>query len=826
MRHIYTFAPYMLVVYGEKNAGGYLLYRGRTFPLSGAQVGADGKVSFGLAVPGLASIGAGMRYTMADPAASDESYQNGFLKSYYSPLLLPKDAESGPITLAAVFDPGNPAASRFAFSDTGREFAAAFTDIYGQALTIAPLAGACLVLERRAVYRCKGGAQSEYYLGLSGPFAMKGANLLCGDTGTEYIAATTGASLTASFVPGQNAHSGDTLENHTTCAYLSFPAGGDYCCQSAEAPFFTPAGSGAANGVFQYLPLKLTVLPDAAAPLFPVRDTELEQVLAARRYSAFTQAKAPPQSAADIYAVTKNGLLATVRGGELKEAVLAMVGDDYVKLTITEALRFELQAAQPKLMFTEYPAELEGGRLALEGWTLSFTQADWLADTRIILKYSADTSIEAWLSGDETLAAAIKQTKNADGTPAAPFEEFMAVIKDENFTGMLVLNCQARFTGSGDAAAIIAAARGTITAHHVIVRAGRIDRSLALQPSLINAVVHYVDSEAQTSYSYNTPAPDYGFVTTEILSVIERGAMVLLKTVSELLINKLFDCPTGKEGEGGSALIIDGELRSRSGVSSFEYALRSAKEYTLANSRLERVLIDSVTLAGSVFSLGGGLGFPAPPDGAPDLLGYGGDTPLRFADLRIQAVTRQAVTTYQIDYVNLAVKRSEARAGSFAQVFPAPACAVARATKPPAELGIVTLATPIGNASLTEFAAPWWSVSYPLIIGNLGELSGGADFALTVVFCWRGESFYAGVVPPGGMLGAGLPMSGVLGFTAKAVTLAPVLDADQQVTAYNLGFTGIALKLLKYTLPPGGNVSLVVSGGADGIAWKAVYEEK
>ncbi len=178
---------------------------------------------------------------------------------------------------------------------------------------------------------------------------------------------------------------------------------------------------------------------------------------------------------------------------------------------------------------------------------------------------------------------------------------------------------------------------------------------------------------------------------------------------------------------------------------------------------------------------------------------------------------------YRIDYDSLALLRSDSREGSFPNVFPAAASALTRETKPPGDVGVVNLGTPVTNSSLAEFTGAWWRLSFPLNIGNLGDLSGNAGFAVTVALCWRGNSFYAGIMPPGGVMGEGLTMSGVLGFTAKTMTLAPEDCGEGEPAAYNLCFTGIALKLLKLALPPSGGVSLVIRGSRNGISWKAIY---
>jgi hypothetical protein len=837
----------MIVVYGENNADGYFVYQNNNFPFSGANVSAEGIVSFALTVPDLESIGGGMRYSMPilSEADDDNAYLNGFVKSIYSPIISPlKDAA---ITFMVSFNPKVLQETRFCFVDFSQEFVATYTEIYGGPLTVAPCEGASLVLEKNAVYLYKNGAKSELYLGLSGTFEVKaGKNLLCGDTATEYItpvqdkfSITFTPNKEAYFIPSDNSKETEQKE-YTTCAYLSVD-NCDYCCQSQETPFYTPSQT---DDVFLYLPLKLTALKDKSAPVFPAIDSELEKILSARRYAVFSQFQG--RSNAICYAVTKTGLLAKVENNVLSEIILATYDDNtttlqkqQVSLSVDIPLRIQLQSARPMVLLDEYPAGLINPKIKSNDWTFDFSDSGgekWrIHNIRIIMKFAADMSLAEWLSSDNVLQESIKRTRNKDGEIPEHYQEFNEIVNDKNFTGIIILNPTATYHGEGVAKEFIDAAPGVITAHHIIIRAGKIENKgeLTLEPSSFNAVIDFKADDAALSYDYEKNPVDYDFATTEIISTVKRNVTTMLKTSSELLINKLFDCSANltnslspSSNVRGNAIVIDGELRTRSGIDTFEYGLRFDGVYAINQSMLNSVTVSEVTLSNGGFTLGGGVGFVIIKD-MPDLFGYGGDKPLYFSNLRINRIidAETKKTDYKIDYTLFTLKQSQPRDGSFAKMFPANAHFLSRETKTPEVLKILTLATPITNSNLSAINSGWWRIDYPLVLGNLGELSSNANFALTVVFCWRGEDFYAGVIPPGGLLGEGLAMSGVLSFTAKAITLAPIIEEDE-VIAYNFGFTGIVLKILKFTIPPEGGAELVVRGGADGVAWKLEYRGK
>lgn len=827
MKRVYEFSPYMLVVYGEKKPFGYFMYKDTVLPFDNATV-ENGVLSFTITAESMESIGAGMCYSMPNFAETDESYMTGFVETFYSPVLVAK--KGNPIVFTVRFDPTNIEEMSLKFEN--QEFESVYTNVYGIPLRVTPTSDSALVLERVAKYRHKNGAESEFYLGLLGTFSAKGSSVLCGGTGTEYIAPQNGESVDITFSSGNRAYANgiDKFANFTTCAYLSF-GGSDYCCQSSESPFYTPDN----EKVFEFLPLKLMNLPAVAAPMFPMMDEKLEQCISAARFKAFTATIESPTDALPVYAITKNGLLATVQSGMIDKVVFAIDpnGSQAIELDVDESLLLRLQCTQSRIFFKAFPEGLSHAEFKPDDWQFDFSKEKWREDTRIILKYSDGESIEDWLSqefpDDNVLRESVRCATNEDGTIPEHYAEFMQVIRDPKFTGMVLLNCVADYDKNGAASEFIAGVNGVMTAHHLIVRAGNFVHTnsgnpggIGFEPSLINAVVDYKNSEAKITYDFNNPPPLYDFATVAVLSVVQRNLTTSLKTTSELLVNNLFDCAARSvSNEGGNALIIDGELRQRSGMATFEYALRRKGEYVLGESLLERIIIDNVLLAGGVFSLSGGIGFCIVADGV-DLFGYGGDNLLQFDNLRIHRLNTYAA--YASDYTQLALRKSDARADSFPAVFPSAATKISREVKPLG--GVVPLITAKKNTSVADFTGAWWSLGYPLVVGNLGELSGGKDFAFTIMLCWCGESFYAGIVPPGGLLGEGLSVSGILGLSAKAIKLAPVpVDESGNVTAYELAFTGIGINVLKFSLAPKGANDFVVRGGVDGVSWKFEYDK-
>jgi hypothetical protein len=833
--------PVSLAEGGFRIGGG--MFGGRPFN-GGAAIVSAGDVAFDFN-GAFAEFGAGMCWSVPDDG--EDAYPHGFVKTFFNPVFMGPTAD---ITFHATLNPSCFEASSFAFSYTGES---TFTNTAGSQLTLSSGPDAKLYPERRAIYRHADGVKSEWYLGFGGTYSVNSGEFLCGLSGTEYVQSPGNLSIT--LVPGKNSYACDNdFRPHTTCAYLKFSDGGRYYCQPSESPFFAPAGNGSALG---YMPLRLLTLAGApCVPVIPVYGTRVyDRILPATLTDLICQARfdtlskiaksqAPKSFSAaksEALAVTKSGLLAGIGAGDnLEYVTIAVNNQNHIRLTrIDQVLRNALQDANCKILFEKnalFSPYCQSAVFTFGSWKFDASPGAWRDDTLVLLKYGADVSAMEFLEtsgASKVFSAALKHCYDGNGNVLSHYQHFVDCVKDVNFTGMLILNCPVRFDPPVPdpmpaLTQIMNALPGSteLYARHLIVQGNKVEfenGELSVCDSAVYAVIDY-DAGAQINYSYNDSKKDYDFRTVKVFAEFKNSALADLVTSSELLINKLFNVPVSKSGEGGNCLLIDGNLRETEGETVFVYSLRSAGEYTLSDSVPEKVTAEKVTLTGSAFEIGGGLHFVLY---TPDLFGYGGEFPLSFGGLKIAGSTDGNGRVYAISYANLALFKSAARPDSFPALFPAPVGALVceTAAANPADLGMVRLNVEQSTASAKEFSAPWFRLEFPLPLGDLGNLSGNAPFDVTAALCWCGSKFFAALVPPPGIFGAGIRMSHVLEFSAASVSLEAVKQDGE--SAFSLNFNGIALRILGLAFPQSGGVSVTICGRPNGSpTWKAEYKGK
>ncbi|MDR3341469.1 MAG: hypothetical protein LBT14_01550, partial [Treponema sp.] len=616
----------------------------------------------------LSKIGAGLVWaTPADSNENDtetydelEAYYHGFVKTFQNPVV----AEEITAKLSAVVNPfqiENHSETYFTFTNN---FSAesVFTDVYGKPLQITATSGSKLCFEKRAEYLHNDGAKCCYYLGFAGVYRLSGgANFLCGLSGTEFIkqSATADDNFNIAFVGGQNSFvdQGGEFLDYTTCAYLQFTSNADYFCQSSDAPFFSsvPAVTfgnveTAEAGVLAYLPLKLVSLNDAPpVPVFPQNHTHvydgiipdfIPNSIYQKRFDLLAgkllqQPRLFAESNAATMAITKNGLIVGLDSANIDYAVLAVNADnEQIRLAnIDQTLRTALQDADAKVLFAT-PAnfkqytEAAACRFKLGSWLFDFSADNWRtatpgndAPTLILLKYSADTNIREYMGGAPAFEVAYKKCFDSNNAPLPYFADFIEAVNSPTFSGMLILNYPASFEAptpdpTPDITMIINGVKdkSEIFAHHLIIKAGKVEITGGGQVPHISSVGGVIDynAEEQTHVAHTGTPPDYEFTTTRILSVFADNTQTAFTTRSELLINKLFETPATKSTGGGNSLLIDGILTKTDTNYFFVYKTNESGVYSLPTSLLEKVEINDVTLSTGSFTLGGGLFFPLP----------------------------------------------------------------------------------------------------------------------------------------------------------------------------------------------------------------------
>jgi hypothetical protein len=843
------FEPYALGFYGPVSlADGRFHVGGGMFgsrPFNGgAAITETGDVAFDF-YGVFAELGAGMCWSVPDD--SENAWLHGFVKTFFNPIFTDLTED---INFSAVLNPSCFETASFAFSYSGESV---FTNIAGSLLNLSSGPNARLCPEHRAIYRHADGVKCEYYLGFDGTYSLSGGELLCGLSGTEYVQSQ--GTLSIEFVPGKCSYVLDNgFLSHTTCAYLKFSSGAQYYCQPSESPFFTPAESDVA---LDYMPLRLLTLADACpVPVIPVCGVEvydriLPTALTDRIYqtrfdalSGIAKSQTPKSFSAaetETLAITRSGLLAGIGADDnLEYVTIAVNNQNHIRLThIDQDLRNAIQDAACKILFeteTKFSPYCQSAAFSFGSWKFDASPGSWRDDTLIFLKYGVDVSAKEFFETSkaaEVFSAALSRCYDGDVNVVPHYQHFVDCVNDINFTGALILNCPVKFNPPAPdpmpalTQIMNALPEGAeLYAHHLIVQGSKVEfekGGLSVRDSAVYAVIGY-DAGAQINYTYDDSKKDYDFRTVKVFVEFKNSALTDLVTSSELLINKLFNVPASKGGEGGNCLIIDGSLREIDGESTFVYSLRSTGEYILGDSLLEKVVAEKVTFTGNTFEIGGFLHFVLK---TPDLFGYGGEFPLSFGGLRIVGSPDGNRPVYAISYANLALFKSEARPDSFPAMFPTPAgallCETAAAN--PVDLGMVRLIVEQSTVSAKEFSVPWFRLEFPLPLGDLGNLSGNAPFNVTVALCWSGSKFFAALVPPPGIFGAGIRMSHVLEFSAATVSLETCKQDGKN--GFSLNFNGIALRVFGLAFPRSGGVSVTIFGRQEGSpTWEAKYRKE
>ncbi len=156
--------------------------------------------------------------------------------------------------------------------------------------------------------------------------------------------------------------------------------------------------------------------------------------------------------------------------------------------------------------------------------------------------------------------------------------------------------------------------------------------------------------------------------------------------------------------------------------------------------------------------------------------------------------------------------------------------------KLPAGKGYFKIKLPANLEIADEITSTWYAIRYDLDLGTPGALAEKAGFAASILACWtpfdpyEGTHIAAFLQLPGG--------SGLLQTTIQNVLTLSVANAEflQQGTAdkpiYRLSLNDIALKVLGFSIPPGGktNASLFTNadqqGKKDSIGWYIAYNKK
>ncbi len=703
-----------------------------------------------------------------------------------------------------------------------------FLTASGTRLSCKPQPGARLVFERTAhacvqVKDTCSFYQMDFCLGLHGGFACTGGEMVPGLFGGEFF--SSGSEL--EFVAGKPALlSGSAQKPQPTTAWMRVK--GSYYSSARDSSLYVEK-----DGSLSPFAVRAADFGDYSDsfPMFPWRHAvfdaaeegkRAEELLYRKRFQILVpdgerqtgskKRKEGGPEAGPLLAVTPGGLCVGIDGaGEWSYIGLGNVsGGEEPDIRLSGDLgRAKPEFLDKECFLTAAGADefraLGGGSglsFTVDGWEISLPDDGWEErGVMVVMKYSRSFSIAERLQ-DNAVVQRLMEDACKDGVEIKEYHDFISVMTDRNFEGLMLLNASASARQLPEEAAFVASLVPEIRAVYASINSSRITWEggrLHIGKSAVSAFLHYqADQESHL---------EEGCFQTVGLSVrIASSRMVDFYSRSELFLPEILgehtDC----------CLLLEGTFGQNSGTDCFHFSLESQVDREVADSMVSRICIDTVSMLASSekkeFCLGGQLSF-AEAEGC-DLFSY---DRLAFDNLFI-LMDDGGKLSEDLSRLRFIRERSAVREGSFLETFGADASGYyAGSLASPDSLGYSSVNTPVRQE---ELEGAWNGVVFAVGIGSDGKLGSGAMIGVSLLLAWRGKSCYFGVKETDLL---GFSLSGVLGFGFGG------LELVKGEKGLMLKFCSAGIRLFCYALP-GQGADLYVFGEKGKIGWYMGYGEE
>ena len=527
-------------------------------------------------------------------------------------------------------------------------------------------------------------------------------------------------------------------------------------------------------------------------------------------------------------------------------------------------------------------------RASIGEWTFRFSPESWsppAGSTRppcyVLVKFSNRRSIAqlvddpaAWTwpeaaSRDGAAAAARDVTRQITAARQAAkagdsnYDNFVRIVDDPDWAGVLVLSAELSLTGPADDIAVLRAGMdpGRFVAHHLGFATTQIrfeGGQPRFSPTPLFGLIDYRSAEDP----YFAAEADYAFRVSQLTVRIDKSAIVSRQCEAELAINRLFGstCAVRPANRGANILLVGSyqEQRSLRGTGSGRFVFANRDRYLIElpeGGALESVELGSVQLvaagAQASFHMSGRLRFFQA--GAFDPFCWGPyytiavepelrDGGLQFSNLMLDMRSSDAgkpVFSLRDQALTLDAASSAARPDSLVSRFPVrlqrlvtvPQAAAGETAATPATLGYVNVGAPIKQGKLD---VPWYGLVYRIELGSLGALASSPPLAMDILAAWSPADsndvppIYLGTKLPGAdsRLGSALPLQGLLTLGFKSIEFL-VHDPGDAVNTYTLCLRNFAVRLLGLSFPPGRNNIYLFGNpnqsGDQAVGWYAAY---
>jgi hypothetical protein len=566
--------------------------------------------------------------------------------------------------------------------------------------------------------------------------------------------------------------------------------------------------------------------------------------------------------------------------------------------------------AEERLVFQRYAGQL---LVSIDKWRFQLSPRNWhnpdraaAPDSQLIFKLVGGRSlvellddIPSWTwpeaassagpaAAQSSIRAIIRNareavlTAQATGAGATPYDNFIAMVDDPNWTGVLALSVDVPLDALPGPLQALAAGidPSGFYAHHLGLTATPFearDGQLVFQTTSSFGLIDYQDPVDQ----YFSEETAFAFKVLQLTVGFQNANLVSFASRVELMINRMFGAftrlyPTGH----GNNILLDGVYQSQrqrdgSVQGTYVFAMREQNSLQLSSGALKIVELLSAQLVtvkpanqasgdstiSAVFQLTGNLGFEdyeqfdpfsfGTPLGATLDLAAGARLPsyLRFSNLAI-SMTFSLAEASQISFavadgnIHFDLANSLPRPNSLVARFPVRLTGLVTTPDPriarqpatvltPEAVGFASISAPIQQGKLSN---PWYGLTYQVDMGGLGALAGNVGITVRLLAGWSPKDgdiapgLFVGVALPGvkNGLGVDLPLQGILKLGFRTIQFVTHEDGSGPRN-YLLRLRDFGIRILGLGFPPGHN-DISLFGNPDQtsntkLGWYAAYSK-
>lgn len=457
------------------------------------------------------------------------------------------------------------------------------------------------------------------------------------------------------------------------------------------------------------------------------------------------------------------------------------------------------------------------------------------------------------------------EVRSGHDSKATVYDNFIRIIEDPNWTGILFLNVGVNSDSLPDEFKPFE--RGIdnkdFRLHHLGFNPSTFEiknKKLELLSMTMFGLIHYQDT-APLSYTPNVGQHEASFKVKRLQAEIQQSEIInfnfsLLLSIP-VMLGSLINLNRSRTG---NTLTLEGNYQPNSyGKKSYVFHVAGAHQYLVEHSPIAAINITTVDLhahnscQGFQLILGGRLHFHE--YSSFDLFSYGVsedevDEPnskqngysnedsgltfsnyvLDFRDTNTDKMTVESNTAdMKFDLHN------QPRTQSFAASFPIRLVGLQSITDPnksPKALGYVPVETPLPNGKLE---ANYYALIYELKIGDTGVLAGALPLTMNIMAAWspqdgdRDETLYVGAKMPGlrSAIGGKLEFQKFLNMGFRRIEMSVETDPKTKVKNYSIALKHFELGVLSFNFPSGNMDMLLFADAANKgeIGWYASYDD-